>query len=116
MKAADRESNYQLFKLKKGTFCLNVLQKILTERNSSRAPTIPSRTLLESKRPNYVKYFKTSDFGECQNCKPAYDTYVLFKKHLTELNPTLSNSFPLTVSGYVTSRICKNSKGNKRHL
>ena len=76
-------------------------------------PRIPGVTVLEACRPNFAKYFKKSDFGECSLCKPAYDNYHVFKRVVYELKEDIK--FPATVSLFVRSRVCNSTLGDRRH-
>ena len=76
-------------------------------------PRVPGKTILESCRPKHVKYFKSTDFGDCSLCKPAYYNYEIFKGFVEELNPSID--LPETVSLYVRSKVCSLTAGDRRH-
>ena len=76
-------------------------------------PRIPGVTTLEACRPNYAKYFKDSEFGECAMCKPAYDNYKVFVRAVHELSDNIK--LPETASLYVRSSVCHPTVGDKRH-
>ena len=113
MKAGDREENHELFVKIRGEQCLQLCTKSLIDAGRKMSPRVPSVTVLEACRPNFAKYFKKSEFGECSTCKPAYDNYKVFKMSVYELNPDIK--LPDTMSQNVRSRICRSTIGDKRH-
>ena len=71
LKAANRDKNHKLFVKLRGDESLKICKDALKKANRNMVPRIPSATVLESFRPNYAKYFKESQVGECSTCKPA---------------------------------------------
>ena len=112
MKAGDRKENHELFVALRGEECLKICTKSFLAGRKMK-PRIPGVTVLESCRPNFAKYFKKSEFGECSMCKPPYDNYAVFVAHVQELKPELE--LPATVSLYVRSRICSQKHGDQLH-
>ena len=114
LKASDRYSNHELFTNVNGQQCLRMCSAAMTISGRKMKPRIPSIKVLESHRPNYAKYFKRTEFGECSVCKPAYENYILFKRLCKESVP----SIPLlaTVSQFVRSRVCQGTVGERRHM
>ena len=113
MKAADREENHELFVKLRGAECLRICSDTVKGAGRKMKIRVPSRTVLESCRPNYAKYFKKSEFGDCSLCKPSYDNYQLFLRCVLEQKETIS--LPATVSLFVRSRVCRITKGDRRH-
>ena len=111
--AADRNSNHELFTKLRGQKCLEICTKALKKAGRKMIPRIPSATVLESCRPNYAKYFKKTQFGECSTCKPAYENYSIFASLCRELKDDIK--LPTTVSEFVRRRVCRNTLPEKRH-
>ena len=113
MKAGDRDENHALFLKLRGEKCLAICSKSLSTSGRRMTPRVPGKTILESYRPNFVKYFKGTEFGECSLCKPAYDNYLLFKRCAEEIKPSIY--LPETASLYVRSKVCLPTTGDRRH-
>ena len=111
--AADRIRNHELFTKLRGQKCLEICTAALKKAGRKMTPRIPSATILERCRPNYAKYFKNTQFGECSTCKPAYDNYSIFTSLCRELKADIQ--LPTTVSEFVRQRVCRNTSAEKRH-
>ena len=113
MKAADRYINHERLAQLNGKQCLELCRDVLDASGSVMKPRIPSWRLLESYKPNYAKYFRKAEFGECSVCKPAYEVYAVFKSLCLELDPDVS--LPATVSIFVRERLCRGTTPEQRH-
>lgn len=113
MKAVDRWENHKLFVSLCGEECLRICANSLRAAGREKKPSIPGSTLLESCRPNFVKYFQSYEFGDCSLCKPSWDNYSVFVKNVQEASENIK--LPETVSMYVRSRICILTRGDRRH-
>ena len=113
MKAGNRDENHALFLKLRGEKCLAICSKSLITSGRKVTPRVPGKTILESYRPSFVKYFKGTEFGECSLCKPAYDNYLLFKRCVQEIKPCIY--LPETASLYVRSKVCIPTTGDRRH-
>ena len=113
MKAADRWENHKLFVSLRGEECRRICSTSLRAAGRKLQPRIPGSTLLESCRPNFVKYFQKYEFGDCSLCKPSWDNYPVFVQSVQEASENIK--LPETVSTYVRSRICVLTHGDRRH-
>ena len=113
MKAADRWENHKLFVSLRGEECRRICSTSLRAAGRKLQPRIPGSTLLESCRPNFVKYFQKYEFGDCSLSKPSWDNYPVFVQSVQEASENIK--LPETVSTYVRSRIFVLTHGDRRH-
>ena len=78
MKAGDREENHTLFVELHGKECLDICRNSLLIGHWKMKPRFPGKTVLESCRRNYAKYFKKMEFEDCSLCKPSHVNYEVF--------------------------------------
>ena len=104
----DREKNHERFVDCHGEECIEIC-----EEEEMKNPSIPGRTILESYRPNYCIYFKSSTFGECELCKLSYNNYLIMVEECQAHDPDIS--LPETCADFVKLRICSDTKAKQRH-
>ena len=113
MRVLDRIKGHERFVKLRGKECLKLCSESLLRAGRKMIPRIPGRTVLESCRPSFVKYFKKTEFGDCSLCKPSSDNYTVFVDAVRELNHTIK--LPPTVSLFVRSKVCSLTLGDRRH-
>ena len=112
LKACDRYDNHKLFTEVNGDKCLQMSKRAIAEAGRKMNPRVPSAIVLDSYRPNYAKFFKKAENGECSICKPAYENYIVFRRLCQEIDPEVI--LPQTISTYVRKRVCSETVGGRR--